>query len=226
VNPTRSDTIARLAQLVCSCDLDHPTRVAVDGITACGKSTLARELTIAVGAFGRPTIHLSMDGYHHPREYRRRKGQLSAEGYYDDAYDFPAFVSGVLIPLGPGGDRRYQGRIIDLASNEPTDDPILIAPNDAVLIVDGTFLQRAEIASHWDHRIFVNTSFEVALSRGLARDTPLLGGAAAAGAAYEARYHAAARLYIEAVHPADSATIVVDNDNLESPRLHIQSADS
>jgi uridine kinase len=226
MNPTRSDTIAQLAQLVCRGDLDHPTRVAVDGITACGKSTLARELDIAVAALGRPTIHLSMDGYHHPREYRHRKGALSAEGYYDDAYDFPAFVRGVLLPLGPGGDRHYGGRIIDLASNEATDDPILLAPIDAVLIVDGTFLQRPEIGSHWDQRIFVSTSFEVALARGVARDRSLLGGETAARTAYEARYHAAARLYIEAVHPADSATIVVDNDNLESPRLHTQSADS
>jgi uridine kinase len=62
------------------------------------------------------------------------------------------------------------------------------------------------------------------LKRGVARDAPLLGGEAAAKTAYEARYHAAARLYINAVHPAETATVVVDNDNVENPRLHIQSA--
>jgi len=102
----------------------------------------------------------------------------------------------------------------------------MLAPVDSVLIVDGSFLQRPEILGHWDHRIFVNTSFEVALARGVARDALLLGGEAAAKTAYEARYHAAARLYINAVHPAESATVVVDNDNLANPRLHIQIANT
>jgi uridine kinase len=222
MDPTRTDTIARLAELVCGDVFDHPTRVAVDGITACGKSTLARELALAVDELGRPTIHLSMDGYHHPREHRHRKGQLSAEGYYEDAYDFRAFVDRVLLPLGSGGDLHYQGRIIDLASNEAANDALLLAPIDAVLIVDGSFLQRPEISGHWDQRIFVNTSFGVALARGIARDASALGGEAETKIAYESRYHAAARLYINQVHPAEGATIVIDNDNLEHPQLHVQ----
>lgn len=212
--------MAKLAAFICSQKSEHPTRVAVDGTTASGKSTIARELTEAIGAAGRPAIHLTMDGYHQPRVHRYRKGKLSAEGYYEDAYDFGAFVQKVLVPLGPDGDRRFRTRIIDLASNEPVDEPTRLAPPDSVLIVDGSFLQRSEIAEHWDCCIFVNTSFDVALARGLARDAVALGGEANALVAYQSRYHAAARLYIDAVRPAERATVVLDNDHLEHPVLH------
>jgi hypothetical protein len=119
----RTESIDQLARAVCGHRLDHPTRVAVDGTTASGKSTLARELTAAVTSMGRPVVHLSMDGYHHPRQHRWRQGSLSAEGYYEDAYDFQAFLANVLLPLGPQGDGYFRNRIIDLAANQPIDEP-------------------------------------------------------------------------------------------------------
>jgi uridine kinase len=218
--------MAKLAAFVCLLKREHPTRVAVDGTTASGKSTIARELTEAVEAVGRPAIHLTMDGYHHPRAHRYRKGKLSAEGYYEDAYDFNAFVQKALLPLGPDGDRRFRTRIIDLPSNESVDEPPEVAPDDSVLIVDGSFLQRPEIADHWDCCIFVNTGFDISLARGVARDAAALGGKANALFAYQSRYHAAARLYIDAVHPADRATVVVDNDDLDHPKLRFSAGPS
>ena len=203
VNPSRTESIERLATVVCNYQLGHPTRVAVDGTTASGKSTVARELTAAVATMGRAAVHLSMDGYHNPRERRWRKGPLSAEGYYEDACDFQAFVTNVLLPLGPGGNGRFRARIIDLATDRAIDEAPVQAPSDAVLIVDGSFLQRTELSAHWDYRVFVNTSFDVALARGLARDAASLGGEDAARTAYQSRYHAAARLYISDRRPAE-----------------------
>jgi uridine kinase len=219
MSPSRNLSIERLAACVCALHLAHPVRVAVDGTTASGKSTLARELTEAVAAIGRQVIHLSMDGYHYPRQHRWKRGPLSAEGYYEDAYDFEAFVKNVLTPLGPKGDRRFRERIIDLATDLAINEPAVVAPVDAVLIVDGSFLQRTELIDHWDYRIFVNTSFDVALARGLARDSEALGGMEAARTAYQSRYHAAAQLYILDRHPADTASVIVDNDDLDAPGL-------
>jgi hypothetical protein len=125
--------ISQVAAVVCDVDPGHPTRVAIDGATASGKSTFARELTAAVSALGRPAIHLTMDGFHHHREHRYRRGRLSADGYYDDAYDFAALAELVLIPLGPGGNRRYRTRVIDLASDAEIGEAPVEAPADAVV---------------------------------------------------------------------------------------------
>jgi uridine kinase len=221
MNPPRADMINQLAALVCDPVLDHPTRVAVDGITASGKTTLAGELVAELDDLGRPAIHLSMDGYHHPRAHRYRRGRRSAVGYYDDAYDFGSFVAKVLVPLGAGGDRRYRARIIDLGSDRPVDEAPVLAPVEAVVVVDGSFLQRPELVDHWDQRIFFDTDVEVAEARGVTRDAVLLGGESAARAAYRDRYHAAAQLYLDAVHPADRATVIVDNNDPAHPRLRI-----
>jgi uridine kinase len=217
----RGEIIAQIAAIVCYRDLGHPVRVAIDGVPAAGKSTLAAELAGAVAAAGRPAIHLSTDGYHHPRARRHQQGRLSALGYYEDAYDFAALVRYVLRPLGPGGDLRYRERIIDLAADEPDTESWREAPARAVLVVDGTFLQRPELLPYWDHRVFLHTSLPVARARGLARDEDLLGGRDPAAVAYEQRYHAAARHYLDTVHPAGHATMIMDNDDLAHPRLRI-----
>jgi uridine kinase len=72
---------------------------------------------------------------------------------------------------------------------------------------------------HGDHRIYVSTQLDVARSGEISRDAELLGGRAQAEHIYDRRYHAAARLYLESVRPAECATLIVDNDDLASPRL-------
>jgi uridine kinase len=86
-----------------------------------------------------------------------------------------------------------------------------------VLIVDGTFLQSPELIEHWDERIWVNTSFRVARDRGSVRDAQMLGGQRNAERLFDLRYHEACRLYVDAVRPADRATAVFENDDLNQP---------
>jgi len=216
---SRVRVLGRVADHLVARRAGHPLRVAVDGVTAAGKTTFARELAAAVTARGRTAIHLSMDGFHHPRAHRHRQGRDSAAGYYADAYDFAAFAGTVLDPLGPGGDRRYRERIIDLASDTAVDEPPVTAPEDAVLVVDGSFLQR-DLAGRWDEVVFVDTALEVARGRGTRRDAAAFGGVEHAERAYEQRYHAASRRYLTEVDPRSSATIVVGNDDVTRPVLH------
>jgi uridine kinase len=194
----------------------RPLRVAVDGITASGKTTLARELTAAITLRGRSAAHLSMDGFHNPRAIRHRQGRDSADGYYADAYDFASFSRLVLEPLGPGGDRKYRQRIIDLLSDTAIDEPPVEAAEDLVLVVDGSFLQRD---LEWDEVVFVDTPFEVARDRGTRRDTELLGGLEQAERAFDQRYHAASRRYLDEVGPAARASVVLGNADVANPVL-------
>lgn len=215
----RRAVIGAIAGLIYAPGLGHPVRVAIDGVTAAGKTTFADELAAEVAARGRPSIRISMDGYHQPRARRHRRGRYSAQGYYEDAYDFSSLRERVLVPLGPAGDRRYCPAIIDLASDEALGHQTSVAAPNAVLIVDGTFLLRPELIHHWDQCVFLNTPFAEALARGLSRDGESLGGAAAARTLYERRYHAACRLYLETLKPAERASIVVNNDDVDKPRI-------
>lgn len=194
--------------------------MAVDGVTAAGKTTLANELADCLRDGGRRTVRLSMDGFHHPRARRYLQGRDSASGYYEDAYDFVALVEHVLVPLGPGGHGRYRRAVIDLDTDSRVDEaPVQVDPT-TVLIVDGTFLQCSALARYWDEVVYVDTALDIARSRGIDRDHERLGGLDEARHAFDNRYHAAARIYLGEVSPAERADVVVDNNDPSHPVVH------
>lgn len=218
MNP-RDAVLAQLAQyLVVADDRPHPTRVAIDGVTAAGKSTFAAELTDAVTRTGWSAVHLSTDDFHHLAEHRRRNPD-PARGYYEDAFDLTTFRRLVLDPLGPGGDRHYRPKRHDLATDELIDVPAAAAPVNTVVLVDGTFLQSAALAGAWDAVIWLDTSYPVAVERAAVRDLDVFGDAESVRAAYARRYHAACRLYLAEHDPIGRADVVVANDELDRPRL-------
>lgn len=200
-------------------DLGRPVRVAVDGITAAGKTTFADALAVALGRVGRSVIRVSMDGFHHPRAVRHRQGRASAVGYYEDAYDMAGLRRVLLDPLGPDGDRRYRRAVIDLAADTPVDDPAVEARPDDVLVVDGSFLQKPVLCGGWDLVVYLRATFAAAEERGARRDADTFGGVEAARRAFRERYHAAQRLYLAECDPEAGADVVIDVEDPVVPRL-------
>jgi len=150
----RSAVLNELASLVAVIVTSRPIRVAIDGRTASGKTTLADELAGVLSETGREVIRTSIDGFHRPKVERYARGRYSAEGYYYDARDLPAINALLLSPLGPGGDLRYRTASFDLDNDRPIEQEQQIASANAILIVDGTFLQRPELRDGWDLAIF------------------------------------------------------------------------
>ena len=218
----RLRVLGDLAATIAGLSLGRPLRVAVDGRTAAGKTTLADELAALVRARGRPVIRTSIDGFHRPRAERYARGRYSAEGYYHDARDLPAVMALLLAPLGDHGDRSYRTASFDLDNDRALEQQPQRAPADAVLIVDGTFLQRPELRGGFDLTIFVATSPVVAEQRAVDRDAARSGGADAVRKLYAERYGAAFDLYARLCAPEQMADIVVDNDDLERLAVRIR----
>jgi uridine kinase len=214
-HPSTLDLLTdRLSQL----SLPHPLRVAIDGIDAAGKTTLAGELALCLERSGRPVIRASLDGFHRPRLERYRRGPDSPEGYYHDSFDYEALKTALLLPLGPGGDCRYRTAVFDYRTDQPLDLPLLQAPPHTILLVDGIFLLRPELAPLWDYRIFISLPFEVALERALQRDMQAESGKTQAElrARYLQRYLPAQRYYLKTVKPQDLADMIIDNNETAS----------
>lgn len=215
----RPEMLALLAQRIGALSCAHPTRVAVDGVDAAGKTTLAAELAQALGVLGRSVIRASLDGFHRPRAQRYRRGADSPQGYYEDSFDYPALRTCLLDPLGPGGSRRFRRAVFDVRTDTELDLPEELAPADAILLCDGVFLLRTQLAACWDYRIFVAVPFAVALARAQVRDRATLGSAAAVRARYRQRYIPGQRLYLAAAHPRARADAVVSNADLAHPTV-------
>lgn len=216
----RAEMIREVAHCIVALPRSAPVRVAVDGRTASGKTTFADELAIAVEQAGRPVIRAQIDGFHRPRVERYRRGRMSAEGYYRDARDLDAVVSLLLAPLAPGGDRMIRTESFDLDADQPIDADPRRADDDAVLIVDGTFLQRPELAAHWDATIYVRTSPAVCLQRGIDRDSAHLGGSEQTQRMYAERYQPAYEMYEQEASPEQGADLIIDNDDPTQPTVH------
>ena len=191
-------------------------RVAIDGPLASGKTSLAEELA-AAAACEAPVIRAGLDGFHRPRAERYARGRASALGYYEDARDYRAIRRELLDPLGPGGSCRYRTTVFDLAADMPLDAPPAVAARDAVLIVEGTFLQRQEFDGAWDVVVFLDVDPDTSLARGMARDAVALGGSEPALALYSQRYMPARKLYVESREPCARADIVIDHHDFSRP---------
>ncbi len=217
--PSRNHVVSALADLLLGTYPDRVLRVAIDGPDAAGKTTLAGELAATLTERGRPVIRASIDGFHHPQATRRRRGSLSPEGYFLDAFDYTALRRQLLDPLSPAGDRRYRTAAFDHLNDSPLDNPAREAPSDAVLIVDGVFLLREELRGYWDLTVFLQISPTESLRRALQRDVALFGSPAAVRERYEARYLPGQQLYHACARPRDHAHVLIDHELPEAPHV-------
>lgn len=215
----RAELVARLAELIVAVERPHPVRVAIDGRSAAGKTTLADELAEPIAQHGRPVIRTSIDDFHRPAAERYRRGRYSAESFYFDAFDYPAVRERLLLPLGPGGNRRYRPAFFDAFNDRPIEEPPREAPSDAVVLVDGIFLLRPELNDLWDFRVFVDVPPEESMRRGVLRDRAWMGSEEEARKRYLERYLPGEQVYLDAVRPQQHADAVVDNRAPAHPGL-------
>jgi uridine kinase len=215
----RKKLLNLIVQAVVSVRCGHPTRVAIDGIDAAGKTTLANELAAALAKREYRVIRASIDGFHRPEKERYRRGKISPEGYYYDSFDNEAIKKHLLHPLGPGGTGEYRTSIFDFRKDSPAISPVMHAPDHAVLLFDGVFLIRPELKDHWDLRIFVHIDFNVSLQRALNRDLPLYGSSEIIVERYKNRYIPGQMIYLRQSEPQRLAHILIDNNDPQNPLM-------
>ena len=199
----RQDFLTHLVDLIVNVTQDHPVRVAVDGPDTAGKTTLADELALALSGV-RPTIRASVDDYIRPLE-----PTVPAAGYFDDNFDLPALITGLLIPLGPDGDRNYR------AADGTTD----ISPPNAVLLVDGVFLLQSALLPYWDIGIYLHINEAEMLRRGVLRDHTDYGSLDAVRQQFETQYIPGWRTYQTQHNPSAAATVTIDHQDPTHPKI-------
>jgi len=194
---------------------DERVLIALDGVDGVGKSHLARELVELTTAEGRrPIVSVSIDGFHRPRHDRLAAG-TGPDGFYRGSYRYDAFLESVVRPLRNG--EPICPAVWDVARDEPVEATFVAVPPNAITLIDGIFLQRPELADVWDAVVWLDAPFEVTVPRGNARfpgrddvdpESPA-----------NRRYVGGQRLYRDEERPADRATWVWDNSELERPAV-------
>jgi uridine kinase len=213
---SRDEVLGRLVEAVEAVEIAHPTRVAVDGAPAAGKTVLADELAVVLRGRGRDVIRATVDDFLFPRARRYLRGEYSAEGCYYDTHDHGALNRVLLDPLGPGGDRRFRHSVYDRTADAVLSPPVRTAPAGAVLVFDGVFLLRPELIDRWDLRIFVSAALEKTVERAVIRERRV-STRADVERRWRERYLPAQQLYFATAGPAERADIIVHNDEPQQP---------
>jgi len=140
----------------------------------------------------RPAVRITLDQFEQPKAEPYTRGDLSPEGYYLDSFDLERFRAHV---LSVGG------------------------PPDLVVVADGVFLQRPELAGLWDATVWVEADLDVAARRGAERNLVWFDSLDETHERYRTRYLPAQRRYIEEQRPRERATFAFRNTDLTEPEL-------
>jgi uridine kinase len=193
------DLARRLADAVATLGRDR-VLVGIDGPDAAGKTTLAERLA---GMLPGVVLRVSADDFLQPRDVRYARGELSPEGYFRDSLDLPRLIEEQIRPFRDG---------------EPVVGGTAI-PRRAVLVADGIFLHRPELAPFWTLSVYLAVSEAQTLARAHVRDRALFGSAEEVERRYRARYLPGQALYRRNVDPERVAHVLVDNDDVTTPRI-------
>ena len=194
--------------------------VGIDGPDCAGKTTFADHLAAALQspAVPVPALRTSVDDFSRPREQRYERGELSAQGYYLDSFDYPALRDECLLPF-LDGDRSLRTNICGhRADVEQTTSHVPI-PARAVLIIDGVFLLRPELRALWTLTVYLRVWPDEILRRAQRRDLERFGSAPEVERRYLERYLPGQALYRRRADPEGLANILVDNERPDTPRL-------
>ncbi len=190
----------------------------IDGLDGSGKSTFADDIASMVAECGASTIRISLARYLNPQSVRYAQGRTSPRGFYEDSYDYQKFHDEVLEPLGREGSGRYRTAAYDLETEAPVTSPWQVAPDEAVVIIDGLFLHRKEFATSrtqkvWDYSVWLDVPFEEAYRRLHDRE----GFSVDPRDPSNARYYEGQKLYLQECRPQEKADVVIENSQPHAP---------
>ncbi|MGU3645393.1 uridine kinase [Microbacterium sp. C23T] len=193
--------------------------VAIDGLDGAGKTVFADGLAEVFAETGDAVFRAGIDGFHRPRAERYLRGRRSPEGFYRDSYDYATFRRVLIDPFRDGaqtaGTTGFQLTAFDVARDAPVESQWVTAPLDAVLVVDGIFLNRPELQDLWDWSLWLDVPVDVAYARMALRDD----SDPDPDAPSNARYRQGQEIYLNEAHPRDAASVIVDNADLAHPRI-------
>ncbi len=216
--PGRAPLLERLVGMIDSLG-DRRLRIALDGLTAAGKTTLGHELARGLVRRGRTALRASLDDFKRPWNEAHRYDRLSGKGYYRNAFDYRAVRRVLLDPSDPTGDGLVALCSIDPLTQVDHSAVKTAMPRNGVLLVDGVFACRPELNAYWDLRVWIDIDAELSIVRGTERDAEKEGSAQQAETLHRDRYLASELLYMTEVDPRALVEVIVDNTDFDRPQL-------
>jgi len=144
--------------------------IGINGIDCSGKTTFAKALEAWLRSIGYLTQLIAIDDFHNPRE-TRYAGSNQADNYYNESFNIKPMIEKLLKPLRETGRVAAELRLLNLNTDKyDTVKKYSIDP-DTIVIMEGVFLFRKELAPFIDYKIYLDITFEESKRRAKERDS-------------------------------------------------------
>lgn len=186
--------------------------IGINGIDCSGKTVFAKALEAYLRAKNYPTQVIEVDDFHNPKAIRYG-GSDQAYNYYHKSFNFERIIEKLLKPVHGKGAISARLNLLDLDTDQYTVSKRYSIGPDTIVICEGVFLFRKELAPFIDYKVYLDIPFEESKRRAVIRDNT------ASLAKYDVKYHPAQKAYIEDFNPAAQADLLIDNNNTEYPKI-------
>jgi phosphoglycolate phosphatase len=191
---------------------DRAFVLGINGIDCSGKTTFAKALGNYLKTNGYPTQIIAIDDFHNPKAVRY-SGRDPADNYLNKSFNFEKLTEKLLKPIQETGRVNTRMNLLNLETDKyDTVKHYSIGP-DTIVILEGVFLFRKEIAPYIDLKVYLDIGFEESMRRAPIRDSTSI------VEKYKIKYLPAQDKYIKECTPLSQSDIVIDNTNLEYPKL-------
>jgi uridine kinase len=191
--------------------------VAVDGAEGTGTAQFADGLADVMRFVGHAAFRASISDFHKPRADRDWHGRGTGRSYYEDSFDYSLLRRVLIDPYRMGGSTGFVTAGFDLQRDAPIEPKWMTGPQDAVLIVDGIFLNRPDLAGLWHYSVFLEKQADFWAGI-LPAETDTVELESDPSNVVDMRLREGWALYVDESKPRESATAIIDNSDPEHPR--------
>ncbi len=190
--------------------------VGINGIDTSGKTIFAKYLQKFLIEKNFKIQVINLDDFHNPKEMRY-SGENQADNYYNKSFNIKTIVEQLLIPVHQNKEHKIKLTLLDLHSNKYEVEKDFSFDSDTIVVFEGVFLFRKELLPYIDFKIFIEIPLEESKNRAKERDVPIYGVEVLKK--YDEKYIPAQKKYLEECPPSKVADIIIDNTNLEFPKI-------
>lgn len=189
----------------------RPYMIGISGIDGSGKGYIAERLIDALRADGFRCDLIGIDGWLQAPGKRFSETD-PARHFYENGFRFAEMKERLLVPLARDGQIDLVAKHSDPSNSDTLTDHHYHLENVHIVLVEGIFL--FQDGFDFDYRIWIECSYETALSRALARNQEGLSEAQIT-ADYAQIYFAAQALHLERDQPRARCDFIYLNDLAE-----------
>ena len=186
--------------------------VGITGIDGAGKTKFAESFEKFLISKNFETQMINLDDFHNPQVYRY-SGDNQVENYYNRSFNTNRIVEKLLIPLHQRSSFSTKLTVLDWHTDKYDITREFSFNQNTIVIFEGVFLFKKELSSYIDYKIFIDIPFEESKRRAKSRDSEEV------LKKYDEKYLPAQRRYLDEFPPLKIADMIIDNSNLEYPRV-------